>query len=98
MTGQITTAAVLDYETMASHEVTVTVSDGEATDEVAVTIMVNDVNEAPMFDADTAERSVAENSAAGEAVRRLSGRWTRTRKPARPLATRWLPPTMTEMS
>ena len=48
MSGQITTTAVLDYETMASHEVTVT-----ATDEpglyamIAVTIMVNDVDESP---------------------------------------------------
>ena len=37
-------------------------------DTIMVTIMVTDVNEAPMFASDTAERMVAEDTAAGEDI------------------------------
>ncbi len=68
-TGQLTTMAALDYETKNSYTVMVTATDsGEASDSIMVTITVTDVNEAPAFDADMAERSVAENTAAGEAL------------------------------
>ena len=70
-TGQLQTKAALDHETKASYMVTVTVTDGkdaednvDATvdDTIRVTIMVTDVNEAPEFPAETATRSVAENT------------------------------------
>ena len=50
--------------------VTVTANDGEATDSarINVTITVTDVNEAPEFVGATAERMVAENTAAGENI------------------------------
>ena len=68
-TGQLTTMAALDYETKNSYTVTVTATDSaDANDSVTVTISVTDMNEAPAFDADMAERSVAENTAAGEAL------------------------------
>ena len=69
-TGQIMVAegAMLDYEMEDMHTVTVTASDGESSDSIMVTIMVTDMNEAPMFAADTDTRSVAENTAAGENV------------------------------
>ena len=47
MSGQITTTMGLDYEAMASHEVTVTASDGGLSAEVVVTISVTDVEESP---------------------------------------------------
>ena len=74
--GQIQVKSALDYETKTSYSVEVTVAvhavsitsldpnaPGDYT--VPVTINVTDVNEAPTFTADTATRSVAENSAAG---------------------------------
>ena len=69
-TGQIMVAegAMLDYEMEDMHTVTVTASDGESSDSIMVTIMVTDMNEAPMFAADMDTRSVAENTAAGENV------------------------------
>ena len=45
--GQLRTNAALDYEATPSYEVTVTVSDGTATDTIAVTINVTDVDEPP---------------------------------------------------
>ncbi len=66
--GQITTKVSLDHEAMDSHEITVTASDGIFTAQVMVTINVTDVEEAPMFSAETAELSVAENSEAGTNV------------------------------
>ena len=69
--GQITVGddAMLDFETMASHTVTVTATDSDGLYAmIAVTIAVGDVNEAPTFDAETDERSVAENTAAGENI------------------------------
>ena len=69
-TGQIMVAegAMLDHEMEDMHTVTVTASDGESSDSIMVTIMVTDMNEAPMFAADMDTRSVAENTAAGENV------------------------------
>ena len=45
-TGQLSTKAVLDHETKASYTVTVTASDGTASAEIAVTVMVTNVDEA----------------------------------------------------
>ncbi|GAA5497576.1 hypothetical protein Rhal01_03772 [Rubritalea halochordaticola] len=52
VTGEITTAAALDFESASQYVLTVTVSDGELSDTAAVTIDVTDVNEAPVI-ADT---------------------------------------------
>ena len=41
--GQIMTTAMLDYEAMSSHTVTVTASDGEDSDSIDVTVMVGDM-------------------------------------------------------
>ncbi|SHK48895.1 Metallo-peptidase family M12 [Rubritalea squalenifaciens DSM 18772] len=48
-TGEITTAAPLDFESASQHVLTVTVSDGELSDTATVTIDVTDVNEAPVI-------------------------------------------------
>ncbi len=66
-TGQLKTKAALDYETKMSYTVTITVSDGNLTDTISVTINVTDVDEnrAPVFtDGESTTRSVAENTAA----------------------------------
>ena len=56
-TGQLMTMAALDYETKNSYTVMVTATDsGEESDSITVTISVTDMNEAPAFDADMAER------------------------------------------
>ena len=71
MTGQLKAKAPLDYETKTSYMVIVTVTDGKnaadsvnpaVDDTIRVTITVMDVNEAPEFAAETATRSVAENT------------------------------------
>ena len=67
-TGQLMTKAALDYETKPSYMITVTATDGEDMDSIDVTIMVTDVNEAPEFAGATAERMVAESTAAGENI------------------------------
>ena len=70
-TGQLMTRAALDYETKTEYTVTVTATDlYNASDSITVTIMVTDVDEnnAPVFAAATATRTVAENSAAGTDV------------------------------
>ncbi len=68
-TGQLKTMVMLDHETKDTYMVMVTADDGNGgTDTIDVTITVNDVNEAPMFADEPAERSVAENTAAGEAI------------------------------
>ena len=46
-TGQLKTSAALDYETKASSSVVVTVSDGNLTDTITVTINVTDIAEQP---------------------------------------------------
>ena len=78
-TGQLMTKAMLDYEMprgMAmsddntnTYMVMVTATDPDGlTDSIDVTIMVTDVNEAPMFAEATAARSIAENSPEGTIV------------------------------
>ena len=67
-TGQIKTKASLDYETKNSYSVTLTVSDGLATDTITVTIHVTDIDEnrSPIFtEGSNATRKVAENTTAG---------------------------------
>ena len=65
-TGQLMTMAMLDHETKASHTVMVIATDTAGlTGSITVTISVMDVNDAPMFASDTAERMVEENTAAG---------------------------------
>ena len=71
--GQLQTSAALDYETKNSYSVSVMVSDGNGgMASIPVTINVTndtaDDNNAPMFAAETATRSVAENTAAGMAI------------------------------
>ena len=73
--GQLQTKAALDHETRASYTVTVSVRDSkdensdanEVTDDtIRVTILVADINEAPVFPtSETGMRSVDENTAAG---------------------------------
>ena len=79
-TGQVMTKAALDYETKNTYMVTVVAMDPSgAMDSIAVTINVTDdddpaviavavANTAPAFDGETADRSVAEDAAAGDAV------------------------------
>ena len=69
--GQLQTSAALDYETKAAYTVRITVSDGELTDSINVTINITDVNEnrAPVFtDGSATTRSVAENTGAGQDI------------------------------
>ena len=47
--GQLKTKAMLDYETKSSYSVEVRADDGFVVESIAVTINVNDVNEAPVF-------------------------------------------------
>ena len=75
--GQLQTRSALDFETKAMYSVTVSVSDSKdaagnadtaVDDTIDVTISVTNVNEQPAFSTDTATRSVAENTAAGENI------------------------------
>ena len=70
-TGPVETKAALDYETKDTYMVTVTVSDGKdaednvdpaVDDTIRVTIMVTNVNEAPVFPDTIAPIEVAENT------------------------------------
>ena len=66
--GQLKTKATLDYETKISYSVTITVSDGNLTDTISVTINITDIDEnrAPVFsDGESTTRSVAENTGSG---------------------------------
>jgi hypothetical protein len=70
-TGQLMTMAALDHETKSSYTLTVTVTDGELSAEITVmvTVGVDNVNEAPVFDeGDSADRNVDENTEAGMAI------------------------------
>ncbi|MYB02351.1 leucine-rich repeat protein, partial [Candidatus Poribacteria bacterium] len=68
-TGQIKAKAALDYETETSYSVTISVSDGELTDTLVVTINISDVNEAPVFADDSPTTyTVAENTPSGESI------------------------------
>ena len=70
-TGQLKTKAALDYETKTSYSVTITVSDGNLTDTISVTISITDIDEtppnrAPVFtDGTSTTRTIAENTTAG---------------------------------
>ena len=75
--GQLRTSADLDHETKDSYSVTVSVSDNEnaegnsdpsADDTITVTITVTDANDPPAFPTQTATRTVAENTAAGQPI------------------------------
>ncbi len=63
--GQLKTRAALDYETIRAYTVTVTVSDGSLTDSITVTITVSNENDAPVFAAGSATRTVGENTGTG---------------------------------
>ena len=66
--GQLRTSAALDYETKSSYAVSISVSDTNGgSDSIAVAISVTDVNEAPNFPTERATRTVAENTASGQA-------------------------------
>ncbi len=70
-TGQLQTHAPLDYEEKNTYAVTLTVSDGSATDTISVTIDVTDVkeNNAPVFvEGSSTTRSVPENTPAGSDI------------------------------
>ena len=68
--GQLQTNAALNYESKTSYSVIVSVSDNKGgSDNIDVTIDVTNVNEAPVFtDGSTTNRSVAENTAAGQNI------------------------------
>jgi hypothetical protein len=61
--GQLRTKAPLDYERQEMYEVMVSVTDGVNTEKVEVMIMVDDVNERPMFTESAPVRLVAEDAA-----------------------------------
>ncbi len=71
-TGQLTTKSGVSYdlEAKASYSVTVTATDPDnAADSIAVTVNLTDANDAPVFtEGESATRSLAENTAAGENV------------------------------
>ena len=60
--GQLKTKASLDYETKASYSVEVRADDGFVVKSIAVTINVNDVNEAPVFPDGAPSLDVNENT------------------------------------
>ena len=67
--GQLQTSAALDYETKSSYAVTITVSDGNLTDTISVSISVTDMNDAPVFSgADPIIRAIAENVTSGQNI------------------------------
>ena len=61
-TGIITTAVTLDYESVSSYSLTVTVSDGTESISQAVTISITDKNDPPSFVAAPYSITVAENT------------------------------------
>ncbi len=65
--GQLKTDASLNYESKTSYSVTITVSDGNLTDTINVTISITDVNDAPVFLISNITRSIQidGNTAAG---------------------------------
>ena len=66
--GQIKTKSDLDFETTSAYTVTLTVSDGNLSDTITVTINITNVteNNDPVFtEGDSTTRSIDENSASG---------------------------------
>ena len=66
--GELKVAGTLDYETTPTYTLTVTAAvggDGATTASVPVTITVTNVDEPPVFDADSYAFSVAEDALAG---------------------------------
>ncbi len=61
--GQLQTKGALNHENQDSYSVVVTASDGTLADTIAVTINVNDLNEAPSFDGSGVTLEVDENTA-----------------------------------
>ena len=68
--GQIRNGQSLDHESASSYTITLQASAAGGSDTIPVTINVTNVNEAPVFPAETATRSVAENSPGGTRVGR----------------------------
>lgn len=62
-TGLITTIQVLDYETVNTYSLNISVSDSTATVTEALTITVRDTNDAPVFNNAPYTATVAENNA-----------------------------------
>ncbi len=62
--GQLKTKASLDYETKSSYSVEVRADDGFVVESIAVTINVNDMNEAPVFPDGAPSLDVNENAEA----------------------------------
>ena len=69
-TGQLKTSTALNFEKKTAYTITVTVSDGSLTDTITVTINITNVNEAPVYERETARRGVDENTAAGQNIGR----------------------------
>ena len=71
--GQVTVAGALDYETAASHTLTVQARDGNGgTATAAATITVTDVNEAPVFNPGSYTFFIAESANTWTSVGRLT--------------------------
>ena len=72
--GQLKVKAALDYEDKTSYSVRITVSDGDLTDRISVTIRVTDVddNRAPVFSQDsfTLRIEIDDETAAGDDIGR----------------------------
>ena len=68
--GEITVTGALDYETATSHTLTLVAWDGKHAiyDSAEIVINIEDVNEAPMFSADSYSAELAETAAIGSAV------------------------------
>ena len=62
-TGLITTTQTLDYETVNTYSLNISVSDSTSTVTEALTITVGDTNDAPVFDNAPFTATVAENNA-----------------------------------
>ena len=62
-TGLITTTQVLDYETVNTYSLNISVSDSTTTVTEALTITVRDTNDAPVFDNSPYTTTVPENNA-----------------------------------
>lgn len=66
--GIITNAAVMDYETVSSYSLTISVSDGTDTVTSPLTITINNVNDKPVFVNTPYNITINENTAAATSV------------------------------